>query len=85
MNPLVSIIIPSYNHAEFLGKALKSVQNQSYSNWEVIVVDNHSSDTTDSVLKEQECEKIHVYKIHNGGIIAVSRDFGIFSQLMKFL
>ena len=41
LTPVISIIIPTYNHANFLGRALSSVINQTYTNWELIVVDNH--------------------------------------------
>ena len=40
--PLVSIVIPTYNHANFLGKALKSLLDQTYKNWEALVIDNKS-------------------------------------------
>ena len=41
-HPLVSVVIPTYNHAHFLGRALQSVLDQTYPNWEVILIDNHS-------------------------------------------
>ena len=47
---LISIILPTYNHAHFLGRALDSIKSQHYSNWEVLIVDNHSTDDTDSVI-----------------------------------
>lgn len=77
MKPLVSVVIPSYNHASYIGKALDSVCKQTYSNWEVIVVDNHSSDKTDLVLKDYANDKIRICKIHNEGVIAKSRNYGI--------
>lgn len=48
--PLVSIIIPTYNRAHFIGETLDSIQAQTYTNWECIVVDDGSSDNTDEVL-----------------------------------
>jgi len=43
---LVSVIIPTYNHAHFLERALQSVFDQTFKNLEIIVVDNHSQDNT---------------------------------------
>lgn len=47
--PLVSIVIPCYNQSDFLGEAIKSALNQTYSNIEIIVVDDGSSDRTQEV------------------------------------
>lgn len=74
---LVSIIIPSFNRAYCLGRAIQSVIHQSYQNWELIIVDNHSSDNTDEVVKEFCDPRIQLIKIHNQGVIAVSRNTGL--------
>ena len=76
-SPFVSIIIPTYNNAEFLGKALKSVIGQTYNNWEAIVIDNNSTDKTDEVINKFQDIRIKYYKISNYGIIAKSRNLGI--------
>jgi len=47
-----SIIIPTYNRANFIAKAINSVLNQSYENWELIIVDDGSSDNTKDVIEE---------------------------------
>ncbi len=75
--PLVSVIIPTYNHANFLTKALGSLLEQTYSNWEAIVIDNQSKDGTDKVIKRFKDSRIQYFKISNEGIIAKSRNFGI--------
>jgi len=75
--PLISIVIPTYNHASFLGRALKSVTDQTYINWEVIVIDNHSSDNTNEVMESFIDPRIRYLKIHNNGVIAASRNMGI--------
>lgn len=49
-NPLVSIIIPTYNRADLIGETLDSIIAQTYKNWECIVVDDGSSDSTEEVL-----------------------------------
>ena len=76
-SPLVSIIIPTYNHAKFIGKALTSVKNQTYKNWETIVIDNHSTDETDKILNKITDTRIKHIKIDNKGVIAKSRNIGI--------
>ena len=47
---LVSIVIPTYNRAYCLDRAVQSVLNQTYSKWELIIIDNHSSDNTDTLV-----------------------------------
>ena len=54
--PLVSIIIPTFNRAHLIGETLDSVLTQTYHNWECIIVDDGSNDTTDEVLKTY-CDK----------------------------
>jgi glycosyltransferase involved in cell wall biosynthesis len=49
--PLVSVIIPTYNYARFITDAVASVHSQTYSNWELIVVDDGSTDDTEAVVK----------------------------------
>ena len=75
--PLVSVVIPTYNHARYLARALQSVLDQTYTNWEAIVIDNHSTDKTDEVMTSFTDPRITYLKIHNNGIIAVSRNVGI--------
>jgi glycosyltransferase involved in cell wall biosynthesis len=76
-SPLVSIVIPSFNHAHYLGRALQSLLNQNYTNWEAIVVDNNSMDGTDEILNSFRDPRIIVLKTHNNGVIAASRNIGI--------
>jgi len=75
--PFVSVVIPTYNHARFLGRALQSVLDQTYTNWEAIVIDNHSQDNTDEVVDSFRDPRITLLKIHNNGVIAASRNMGI--------
>ena len=75
--PLVSVVIPTYNHAHYLNRALQSVLDQTHTNWEAIVIDNHSTDNTDEVMKRFVDPRITYLKIHNNGVIAASRNAGI--------
>lgn len=76
LNPLVSVIIPTYNRAHFLGHALQSILNQTYTNLEAIVIDNYSIDNTEEIIEKFEDSRIKYFKIHNNGVIAESRNFG---------
>jgi glycosyltransferase involved in cell wall biosynthesis len=78
--PLVSIIIPTYNDAINLQRSLQSVANQSYKNWEIVVVDNNSTDNTDEVISYFSDSAIRLQKISNNGVIAASRNMGIQSS-----
>jgi len=75
--PLFSVVIPTFNHANYLGRALQSVLDQTYTNWEVIVIDNHSTDNTDEVMFSFANPNITYKKILNNGVIAESRNVGI--------
>ena len=75
--PLISVVIPSYKHAHLIGRTLQSILDQSYENWEVIVVDNHSPDETDQVVQAFTDPRITLLKIKNNGVIAASRNMGI--------
>src|SRR4051812_20495930 len=50
VTPTISVVIPTYNHAQFIGRAVQSVIDQTWTDWEAIVVDNHSTDDTEAVL-----------------------------------
>jgi len=75
--PLISVIIPTYNHSNYLSRALQSVCDQTYFNWEAIVIDNNSTDDTNTVIGSFTDKRIRSLKINNNGIIAASRNMGI--------
>jgi hypothetical protein len=50
-NPLVSVIVPNYNHARFLPERISSITNQTYSNIEIILLDDNSTDESIEILK----------------------------------
>jgi glycosyltransferase involved in cell wall biosynthesis len=77
ISPLVSVVIPTFNHGHYLGRALQSVINQSYTNWEAIVIDNHSTDNTDEVIFGFSDKRISYLKFQNNGVIGASRNAGI--------
>lgn len=87
MSSLVSIIIPAFNRASTLPRALRSVLLQDYTNFEVIVVDDASSDDTWEVIKKYENIDARVKGIkleHNLGP-AGARNTGVFSSSGEFI
>ena len=74
MNDLVSIIMPSYNTAQYIGESIRSVLAQSYSNWELIIVDDCSTDDTDAVVAEFGDSRIRYLKNETNSGAAVSRN-----------
>lgn len=73
---LFSIIVPTYNRAHLIVKTLHSILEQSFRDFEVIVVDDGSTDNTEEVLQPFLSEKVRYYKITNGER-ARARNFGI--------
>ncbi|MCS7055084.1 MAG: glycosyltransferase [Thermoflexales bacterium] len=67
MAPLVSVVIPSYNHARFIGEAVKSVLSQTLRDLEVIVIDDGSKDETLRVLAGIKDERLKVFTQENRG------------------
>lgn len=75
--PRVSVVIPTYNHARFLSAALQSVADQTFTDWEAIVVNNYSEDDTVDVVASFDDPRIRLVNFRNHGIIAASRNHGI--------
>ncbi len=75
--PVVSVIIPTYNQADLLQKALQSIINQKFQNWEAIVIDNYSEDNTKEIVESIRDSRINYVLFSNKGIIAASRNHGI--------
>ena len=74
MSGLVSIIMPSYNTARYIGESIASVKAQTYTDWELIIVDDASTDDTDDVVKRVLSPKIHYLKNERNCGAAVSRN-----------
>lgn len=84
-SPLVSVIIPTYNHAHFLREALESVCAQTYTNWEAVVINNHSEDNTIEIVESFNDPRIRLENFRNNGVIAASRNRGIALARGKYL
>jgi glycosyltransferase involved in cell wall biosynthesis len=72
--------MPTYN-CKFISRAIFSVINQTYNNWELIIIDNFSTNSTAETVKKYNDSRIRHFKLHNEGLISKSRNYGI--QLSK--
>ncbi|MBR3933198.1 MAG: glycosyltransferase family 2 protein [Clostridia bacterium] len=78
MNELVSIIMPSYNTAKYISQSIESVLNQTYTNWELIIVDDCSTDNTDEIIKTYLGDNRIIYlKNEKNSGAAVSRNYAL--------
>ena len=72
---LVSIITPTYNCAKFIARTIDSVVAQTYSNWEMIIVDDRSKDDTKQIVEEymQKDSRIKYHLLEQNSGAAVAR------------
>jgi len=78
LTPLVSIIIPTYNQANYISETLISVLAQTYKNWECIIVNDGSSDNTDEIVTEwHKKDKRFMYFIKSNEGVSSARNYGI--------
>ena len=75
--PTVSVIIPTYNHAKYLSGALQSVINQSFTNWEAVIINNYSDDDTVEIVTKFNEPRFTLFNFRNEGVIAASRNEGL--------
>lgn len=84
-SPLVSIVMPTYNQDQFIGESIRSVLDQTHSNWELIIVNNFSEDDTINVVENFNDDRIRLINFKNNGIIAASRNIGILECKGEFV
>ncbi len=68
--------MPSYNRAHLLSIAIESVLLQHYSNWELLIVDDGSTDNTQKVIQDYNDIRIVYFKKNNGGVCS-ARNYGV--------
>ena len=82
----VSVIMPIYNSEKYVGEAIESVIKQTYKNFELILVDDGSSDNSYNIIKDysKKDERIKIYTKENGGISS-TRNFGVLKATGKYI
>jgi glycosyltransferase involved in cell wall biosynthesis len=81
---LVSVIIPAYNAASFLEETIRSIFGQTYCSWEIIIVDDGSTDNTSSICEKFSSSKLRVIRQQNTGV-AVARNNGLLNAKGDFV
>ena len=85
--PLVTIITPCYNSADFIKATINSVLEQTYTNWELIIVDDKSKDNSCEVIEEytKQHSKISLIKLAQNGGVSNARNVGLQEAKGKYI
>lgn len=75
--PVVSIILPTFNRAHFIGETIQSVIDQTFTEWELLVLDDGSDDNTKALVQQFSDERIHYISLPHTGYIGKTRNIGI--------
>jgi glycosyltransferase involved in cell wall biosynthesis len=84
MSPFFSVVIPLYNKEDFIENTIKSVLNQSFQNFEIIIVNDGSTDNSLNIVERYNDERIIVLSNKNGGL-SFSRNYGAKKAKGKFI
>jgi glycosyltransferase involved in cell wall biosynthesis len=84
--PLISVVIPAYNAARFISDTIRSVQAQTFSNWEMIIINDGSKDETFTIAKQfaDADSRIHVFTQENAGV-CITRNNGFQKAKGKYI
>lgn len=83
--PLISVVIPTYNRAHLLGRAVQSVLNQTFSGFELLVVDDHSTDTTAQVVAQWNDPRLRYIPLAENRGSSAARNCGIRAAQTEFI
>jgi glycosyltransferase involved in cell wall biosynthesis len=84
MSPTISVIIPAYNAERTILETIASVQQQTFSNFELIVINDGSTDRTLELLNSLEDPRLKIFSYSNGGL-PVARNRGIYHATGEFI
>lgn len=84
MSDLVSVVIPVYNAEKCISDTIASIRSQSYKDWEVIMVDDGSTDKSLEIMRALECENIKVLS-NGGGSAALARNKGVEAATGRYI
>lgn len=84
MQPFFSVIIPTYNRANFIGKAIESLLAQTFAQWELVIVDDGSTDNTKEIVQSYKDPRIN-YVFQKNAERCAARNNGIEKALGKYI
>lgn len=73
----ISVVLPTYNRANIIGKSIESVLNQTYQDLELIIVDDGSTDNTEAVVNVFKDNRIRYHKMDQNGGVSMARNIGV--------
>nr|WP_256437694.1 glycosyltransferase [Polynucleobacter sp. MWH-UH2A] len=84
-SPLVSIVLTTFNRRVLLQESLEAILNQSFGDFELLIVDNFSSDGTQEYVKNLDDKRIRYFRNNNHGCISINRNFGLSKTNGKYI
>lgn len=87
MKDLVTVVVPNYNNEQYIAKCIESIQEQTYSNLEILIIDDKSTDASIDIIKEMAVNDVRILPIFNEKNlgIAENRHKGIMSAQGKYI
>jgi glycosyltransferase involved in cell wall biosynthesis len=85
VTPAVTVVMPAYDAAEFIGESTESVLAQTFSDWELVVVDDGSTDGTSGVVAAYDDPRIRLLTIEHSGLPAVARNCGLAASESRYV
>lgn len=85
ISPMISIVLPTYNRAGLILETIASVQQQTYSNWELLVIDEGSLDNTEELVRQIKDERIFFFKLPVRANITATRGEGVLKAKGDFI
>jgi glycosyltransferase involved in cell wall biosynthesis len=82
---MFTVVMPVFNQEKYINQAIQSVIEQTFLNWEMVIVDNFSTDKTFEIIQSFSDTRIRIHQIQNNDVIARSRNFAIQSSRAKYI
>ena len=84
-NPFIDIILPNYNKNKYLAESINSVVNQTYKNWKLFIVDDHSTDNSREILNNYKNENIHIFYLSKNKGVSLCRNLAMRKSNSKYI